>query len=75
VAGPEKKRSLDSYAPGGADSLRLESCVASPLALDTKLLEASMGPTSNKGRITGHGNLVEERPKWRTTGTTIAASQ
>jgi len=33
--------------------------VASPIALVSILLEASIGPMSNKGRITGRGNLEE----------------
>ena len=47
----------------------------SPIALANILLEASMGPISNSGRMTGHGNLVDARAKCRTTGNAIAASQ
>ena len=49
--------------------------MVSPIALVSILLEASIGPMSNKGRITGHGNLEEASVKCRTTGNPIAASQ
>ena len=39
------------------------------------LLEASMGPRSNPGRITGHGNLVEASARCRIAGNTNAVSQ
>ena len=49
--------------------------MASPIALVSILLEASIGPMSNKGRITGHGNLEEARAKCKSTGKPIAVSQ
>jgi hypothetical protein len=49
--------------------------VVSPIALASMLLEASMGPMSNIGRITGHGNLADARAECRSAGSAIAVSQ
>ena len=39
------------------------------------LLEASMGPMRIRGRIIGHGNLVEAKAMLKKAGNTIAMSQ
>jgi len=66
---------LQQKKSGGIVYLRAESSVVSPIALASMPLEASMGPMSNSGRITGHGNLADARAKCRSAGNAIAVSQ
>lgn len=47
----------------------------SPIALLNILLEASIGPTSNKGRIIGQGNFAEAKAMLKKAGNAIARSQ
>ena len=39
------------------------------------LLEASMGPSSSRGRTIGQGNLVDAKAMLKNAGKTMAASQ
>ena len=45
------------------------------MAWEIILLETSMGPRSSKGRIIGHGNLVEANAILKKAGNAIAVSQ
>src|SRR5687768_17211050 len=74
--------------PGSASSTpsdkvyRSESCqfgfgasADSPMARESILLEANMGPMRIMGRIIGQGNLVEAKAMLKKAGNTIATSQ